>query len=207
MNSPLLAPLAGPIGHLVDLTRLGLFKYGAPHSFTKFRQILAAKRLTGARVLVETGTFKGVTTSRCLPHFEMVYTIELDSNLAAAAKQRFRRSPKCVVLQGDAMEEVGKLIGDESLGRDILFFLDGHFSGGVTAVGEKVEPALDVLLRIAEQKPRVAGIIVDDFREFGTQRGWPSKAELIGLAESLFGDFEIMVHLDQLLILRKRAAS
>lgn len=75
----------------------------------------------GARVLVETGTYKGVTTRRCLPYFEKVYTIELDPTLAEAAKQRLKASAKCEVIQGDASEEVGKLLEGGCLESDILF--------------------------------------------------------------------------------------
>lgn len=206
MNCPSISWLAGPAGHMVDLARIWMFRYAPPHSYSKYRQIIAAARRTGARVLVETGTYKGVTTRRCLPHFGKVITIELDTTLAAGAKSRFKSWQNCEVIQGDAAQEVARILERADMDGDILFFLDGHFSGGDTACGQEPEPALDVLRTIAAKKKLVAGIIVDDFREFGTQGGWPTKTQLIAAAESLFAEFDLVVHLDQLLILRRAAA-
>jgi hypothetical protein len=47
---------------------------------------------------------------------------------------------------------------------------------------------------------------VDDFRNFGAAPGFPSRSCLIKTAEAFCadGDFEFNVHLDQLVIERKR---
>lgn len=204
MNSPALAPIAGIVGHFVDLTNLARFTFANPHSYTKYRHILAVAGRTNATTLIETGTYKGVTTRRCISKFKRIITVELDPTLATDAARRLSRFKNCEVVTGDANEEVPLLLERADIGEHLMFFLDGHFSGGCTASGAEAEPALRVLSTIALQHHRVAGIIVDDFREFGTQPGWPSKGELVATAEQLFCPlgFKLSVHLDQLVLER-----
>jgi hypothetical protein len=204
MNIPILAPIAGPVGHIADLFNLLRFTYANPHSFSKYRQLIAVARRTGARVLIETGTFRGVTTRRCARHFSRIYTIELDHDLAVMAKRTLKAYRNCEVIEGDATREVTKILKRSDVGNDLLLFLDGHFSGIGTARGECEEPALDVLKVIANHKRRVAGIVIDDFREFGCQPGWPTKGELLKSVEQLFPgrEFTIWIHMDQVLVMR-----
>jgi len=204
MNSPRLAPISGPIGHVVDLWNILRFKYANPHSYSKYRQIIAVARHTGARLLIETGTFRGVTTRRCARHFNQIYTIELDHDLANAAKQTLAFYPNCHVIEGDAAREVAAILTRDDVGDDVLLFLDGHFSGNGTACGQCAEPAVDVLKVIANHKHRVAGIVIDDFREFGCQPGWPTKGELLQSLEQLFpgSEFTLWIHMDQVLVMR-----
>jgi len=206
MNNPLLAPIAGPIGHVVDLFNALRFKYVNPHSYSKYRQLIAVARRTGARALIETGTFRGVTTRRCARHFARVYTIELDHDLAVAAGKNLAHYRNCEVIEGDATREVAAILARADVGDDLLFFLDGHFSGSGTALGDCAEPAVDVLEVIAGHKRRVAGIVIDDFREFGSQPGWPSKGGLLHSLEQLFPsrDFTLWIHMDQVLLMRSR---
>jgi hypothetical protein len=206
VNNPLYAPFAGPLGHLLDICRLLTFRHANPHSYTKYRQIVAASRRTGARTLIETGTYRGVTTRRCIGDFDMVYTIELDPVLAREAQRRLARFSNCKVIEGDAATEVTRLLDAGNIGNNLLIFLDGHFSGGDTAHGDQAEPAIDVLETIARHRDRVAAIVIDDFREFGTQKGWPTKGQLLTALERFFPAeyFDILVHLDQALVLRRR---
>lgn len=209
MNNPLYTPIAGPLGHLLDIYRLLTFRYANPHSYTKYRQIVAASRRTGARTLIETGTYRGVTTRRCIGNFDRVYTIELDPTLAREAQRRLGRFANCTVIEGDAATEVKRLLDTGNIGNDLLVFLDGHFSGVDTAHGDQAEPAIDVLDAIARHRDRVAAIVIDDFREFGTQKGWPTKGQLLTALERLFPAeyFDILVHLDQALALRRKGGA
>jgi hypothetical protein len=65
--------------------------------------------------------------------FDALITIELDAELAAKAKQRFQTVPKIEVLLGDSGQKLPELL--VSLHQPVVFWLDGHFSGGVTAKG------------------------------------------------------------------------
>jgi hypothetical protein len=189
------------IGHVVDLYKISTFNFSNPHSYTKFRAIKAAKRVVDAKALIETGTYLGVTTKRCVPHFENIYTIELDQELAKQA-QRFLDNNKNVhVLQGDAVLLLTEILNKDI--QDVLIFLDAHFSGGVTALGNLPEPAIEELRVISKFKDKVAGIIIDDFRLFGTEPGFPNKSDVFRAIEEFFPGFRLTVALDQILILRE----
>ena len=58
---------------------------------------------------------------------------------------------------------------------------------------------------LGKHRDKLAAIVVDDFRLFGVD-GWPRKSELIRSVEDHLGaDFDLTVHMDQLLIWRKLA--
>ena len=87
-----------------------------------------------------------------------------------------------------------------SSGNNAVIFLDGHFSQGVTAHGDLAEPACELLSSLASYKDKIKGIVVDDFRLFGIDKGWPRKSELIKSAEDCFGDYRLSIHLDQVVL-------
>ena len=88
---------------------------------------------------------------------------------------------------------------------NILLFLDARFSGGLTACGDCPEPALEELKIIAKFRDRVKAVVIDDFRSFGVEPGFPSKSDLLRTSEECFlEDFEISIFLDMLLIERRK---
>jgi hypothetical protein len=192
-------------GHVVDLVRLLAFDVKNPHSLSKLRNIDAVRRKTGARTMIETGTFLGVTAARAARIFEKVVTVELDPTLAEKARAYLRRFSHVEVITGDALAELPKILERSDM-RDVVVFLDGHFSGGVTAHGDIPEPAVLEIDVLARFRDKLCGIVVDDFRCFGTESGWPTKAELVASIERHFNDdFDITIHLDQVLVTRRRA--
>jgi hypothetical protein len=190
------------MGHLLDLYRLAAFKFSNPHSYTKFRAINSLRKQVSAKIFIETGTYLGVTTRRCAPMFEKVYTIELDQKLAQQAKDFLAPNGNVEVLQGDVLLILPKVL--EKPICDALIFLDAHFSGGVTACGDIPEPAIEELKVLSPVKDKIAGIIIDDFRLFGTEPGFPSKSALFEAIETYFPNFAVTVALDQVLILRQQ---
>jgi Ribosomal RNA adenine dimethylase len=189
------------IGHLLDLYRLSKFTFSNPHSYTKFRAIASTKEKVNAKNFIETGTYLGVTTRRCAPHFDRVYTIELDSELAKKASEFLRPKQNVKVLQGDALDILPTILSQDI--DDILVFLDGHFSGGVTACGDMPEPAIEEIKILSQSKSKLAGIIIDDFRLFGTEPGFPSKSSLFKAIEEYLPEFAVTVSLDQVIITRQ----
>lgn len=188
--------------HLLDLYKIAAFDFSVPHSYTKFRSILSLKRKTNAKNLVETGTYLGVTTKRCASHFAKIYTIELDKGLAEQAKKHLSSRKNIEVIQGDAVKILPTVfLKDEH--NDLLIFLDGHFSGGDTACGDLPEPAIEELKVLSPFRDKIAGIIIDDFRLFGTEPGFPSKSEIFKAIEQYFPHFGVSVALDQILIFRE----
>ena len=188
-------------GHAVDLYRLARFDVRNPHSLSKFRQINALRRRTGATTLVEAGTYLGVTAGRCARVFARVITIELDPALAAKARAHLSGRRNVEVIEGDALREFPRVLARPDV-HDPLVFLDGHYSGGATAHGDLAEPAVEVVDAIAPFRSKVRGIVIDDFRCFGTDPGWPTKSALLAAIERHLPEFDIAVHLDQVVLRR-----
>jgi hypothetical protein len=194
---------AGLLGYLIDLFRLGR---GLPinlHSMMKYMVIRALARRTGANCLVETGTFLGVTAARCAGVFDTVLTVELDPQLAAQATKFLAKYANVTVYQGDAVSLLPKMLAHRGATKTIVF-LDAHFSGGDTAHGDVPEPAIAELSILAKHADHISGIIIDDFRSFGVDEGFPTKAELLAVAEAHFfhPTFAIKAHCDQIVIER-----
>jgi hypothetical protein len=188
-------------GYILDLYLLASFQFNNPHSYTKFCQIKSLQKKTNSSVFIETGTYLGVTTKRCVSIFNKLYTIELDDNLAEQAKKYLSNNKNVNVIQGDAIKILPNLLDGEEV-NNALVFLDGHFSGGITACGDRPEPAIEELKILAKHKSQINCIIIDDFRSFGNDLGFPKKFELLKAAEEYFDSYQITVHLDQLIIVR-----
>lgn len=116
-------------------------------------------------VFVETGTYMGRTTQLAAGLFQEVHTIELSSELHASAAERFAASKHVTCHGGDSASVLPTILAPLR-SRTVFFWLDGHYSGGVTAQGDVVTPILAELEAI-----RAAGlthwiIAVDDLRIF-----------------------------------------
>jgi hypothetical protein len=137
------------------------------------------------RTLVETGTFVGDTPAALCHDFDRIYTIELDPRLARAARRRFTHQPHITVIRGDSSQVLHDLV--PFIDEPVLFWLDGHWSGGVTARGAEISPILrelaTVLMRDVASEDRTDVLLIDDARLFGT-RGYPSMPALYAAIQS-----------------------
>lgn len=195
----------GWIGFLVDVYRITNFSFLNPHNYTKYLQINAVRKQTESLIFIEAGTFNGVTAARCSFVFEKVFTIELDTGLFENASQALLNRKNVTPIHGDAIEELPKLMGRDDM-HHLLVYLDGHYSGGITACGAIPEPARHELEILSDYRNKIEAIIIDDFRAFGIDHGYPDKSDIIKSAELNFGKhgFDIRVHLDQIIIVRQR---
>lgn len=195
----------GGAGYLIDLYRIATLSFRNPHNMTKYLQIRAVMRRTASKIMIEAGTYRGITAARCASLFEHVYTIELDSMLFHRAAHALSHRPNVTVIHGDVLQELPKLMERDDV-RASLVYLDGHFSGGITASGLRPEPAADALALLSKHRDKVCAIIIDDFRSFGVECGTPKKSEIMRTSEECFGSegFDISVHLDQIIIARQR---
>jgi hypothetical protein len=125
---------------------------------------------------IETGTFKGDTTDVLKNIAEKVYTIELSSEYHLRAVSRFKDCNNVECLLGDSTSMLPIVL--QRLKGKPLFWLDGHYSGGDTAQGEKDSPINEELQSIFDAGIKEAVILIDDARCFGYSKDYPSLDEL-----------------------------
>jgi len=146
----------------------------APHAI-KRATVLEFARRHDLHVLVETGTFRGEMLYACRPHFDTLFSIELEPGLASAAQARFARWPKVRVLQGDSASVLPGVL--EELKHRALFWLDAHYCGPAAGRGEKDTPIIEELRLILAHPIPNHVILIDDARCFGSHSGYPSVEE------------------------------
>jgi len=107
-----------------------------------------------------------------LPYFDQLYSVELDRNLYEAATKRFRGQSKARFYLGDSAVVIQEIL--TSLKEPALFWLDAHYSGGITARGESDTPIDRELQAILTHGVRGHVILIDDARNFGADPAYPS---------------------------------
>jgi len=128
---------------------------------------------TGLGIFIETGTYFGDMIHAVKDDFPIVYSIELSNELHVLAKRRFATSPHIHLLQGDSGEVFGSLL--PKIHDPCLFWLDGHYSAGVTARGEMETPIEKELAHIARHSQRNRHVIlIDDAHCFTGSGDYPS---------------------------------
>lgn len=136
---------------------------------------------------IESGTYLGKTTKWLSSFAEQVITIEPDSNLAHRAAKKLARHLHVQVIHGYSEVVLEELLMRVS--NSVAFWLDGHFSGGITAIGTNETPIRRELELIEDHLDRFSTVVVfiDDFRHFesGSRvvNAYPSRTELVEWAE------------------------
>ena len=111
---------------------------------------------------IETGTFQGGGARQLAELFSAVLTIELSPEVQRDAATRLADIPAVTSLLGDSRDVLSEVV-DPSL--PTLYWLDGHWSGGVTG-GEGMEcPVLEEIAAIASGHPDDC-VLIDDARLF-----------------------------------------
>jgi hypothetical protein len=147
-----------------------------PPHLVKQRKVKKLARLFNCRIFVETGTYKGKMIESVQDVFEKIYSIELDKTLSERAQKKFSGSNHIHVLQGDS----GKILADilKDLSDKTLFWLDAHYSGGITAFGEQETPVIKELKTILNAPHFGHVILIDDARMFVGDKSYPTIPEL-----------------------------
>lgn len=153
----------------------------------------------GTRTLVETGTFRGDMMHAMAGEFEQLYSIELSEQLFQKAKERFHDRPHVKILQGDSGKVLGELL--PKLNGPTLFWLDGHYSAGETAKGEKDTPIYEELTHILDDARYEHVILVDDARLFGTDPSYPQYEEIEAFVKKRRPNYSLHIDTDSIRIL------
>jgi hypothetical protein len=138
------------------------------------------------RILVETGTYQGDMVEAMKKIFDHIYSIELSKPLYQKAKQRFKGQKKITLIQGDSGNELKNVVA--LIDKPALFWLDGHYSAGVTAKGEKDTPILKELCHLLNSQKKNHIILIDDAHFFGTNPAYPDLNEISQYVKSKNSD-------------------
>ncbi|MDT8446127.1 MAG: hypothetical protein RRB13_04445 [bacterium] len=145
-------------------------KTGPSPALVKRQNLKEVAQAQGTKIFVETGTFMGDTLAALAEDFDQLYSVELAPALYERACKRFAGVDKITLFFGDSGQVLGELL--PKLKEPALFWLDGHYSAGETAKGDKETPILEELGHIFATEPKHV-IVIDDARCFADEAPEP----------------------------------
>lgn len=124
------------------------------------------------KTFVETGTYLGTMVNAAKNIFNKIYTIELDKLLYMRAKKKFSKFEYISVLFGDSAKVLPVIL--RKINKPTLFWLDAHYSGGITAKGKLDTPVIEEIKSILNHKIKGHIILIDDASEFNGKNDYPT---------------------------------
>ena len=132
---------------------------------------------SGYEVLVETGTYLGDMVEAQKSNFKKIFSIELGIDLFKKAQKRFKNNKNVFLKQGDSGKVLPHLL--KEINEPAIFWLDGHYSQGITAKGDKDCPIFEELHAIFNSNKSLNHILlIDDARCFIGEGDYPSIDDL-----------------------------
>ena len=171
---------------------MGIVRMGVP---TELASQLAIQ--FDIKHFVETGTYYGDTAIWASKNFENVLTIEYSKKLYDHTRIKYQNIDNINFLFGDSRTQLNKLIA--SLDSTAFFWLDAHWSGGLT-YGENDQCPLLEEINIINNSQFEHFILIDDARLFTSapqppQRidQWPNISEIVDALRSKSSDKYIVI--------------
>src|SRR4030095_1836837 len=160
-------------------TRRAWDKQGRPPPLPHIIKQLVIKyyaRSFRTSIFVETGTYVGDMVHAVRKQFSRIISFELHQTPCAQGQKRSAADSHVEIIHGDS----GKLLGDylNSIDQPCLFWLDGHYSGGVTAKGALFTPIKNELDSILSHPIEGHVVLIDDARCFTGDDDYPTLDEL-----------------------------
>jgi hypothetical protein len=177
----------------IDFIVLDWNRYNAPTPPAhKIKQIALEEtgKKYNCRILVETGTFRGDMMEAQKKNFDILYSVELSEEFWKAAKERFKNEPHIRLLQGDSGEVLPKLV--PQLEQKTLFWLDGHYCGGDTALSA-VECPIYAEIDAVVKNNKGHVMLIDDARLFIGKRDYPTIPELTAHVKKVAPSYSVSV--------------
>jgi len=144
--------------------------------------------------LIETGTFTGGMIDATRNTFASIFSIELDQTLYEQASARFAGDPHISIIHGDSGDKLSEVL--RHLSKPALFWLDAHYSMGITARGSLETPILSELNSIFDHHIGAHVILIDDARCFIGQNDYPTLHQLKEFCLVRRGDWTFEVRHD-----------
>jgi hypothetical protein len=125
---------------------------------------------------VETGTLYGDMVEAQLNNFEKIISIELNKELCDRAKNKFKNNKNVEIIEGDSGLVLNDLV--KRLNAPAIFWLDGHYSGGITSKGSKDCPIYEEISGIIINNKFDNIFLIDDAIDFNGKNDYPTIEEL-----------------------------
>lgn len=164
------------LGYYIYSAMRPVFPLDHPPQEVKAEKITKLQKESGYSVFIETGTYKGDMIESQKNNFVLLYSIELGSMLAKRARKRFSRQSHVHIYQGDSAKLLGRIL--TNVGKPCIFWLDAHYSGGVTAKNTQNTPIMAELKVILSSKKLHHIILIDDARLFTGKNDYPTMTAL-----------------------------
>lgn len=90
---------------------------------------ICRRAITGSGIdaILETGTYRGVTTEWFSSFGIDVYSIEIDEKCHLFSKKRLAKNENVHLVQGDSKSAIGEKLADKLRDRNIFAYLDAHW--------------------------------------------------------------------------------
>lgn len=145
-------------------------------------------------VFIETGTYMGEMIDAVLNLFPKIISIEFDPKLAQRAKNKFSSMRHVTILQGDSGTLLTELLS--GIKEPCLFWLDAHYSSGVTGQADSETPIVKEIKAILEHPCSDHVILIDDAREFTGNNNYPTLEELRQILKNSRNEWRMTVDAD-----------
>lgn len=162
-----------------------------PHQYKQFIVEQVGKKY-GLKTLVETGTCLGHMIEAQRNNFFKLYSIEVEPTLYKNANKYFSPYLHIEIIEGDSAIKLGQILKRIS-NESVLFWLDGHYSGGITGMGDKECPIYEELQAIFDQRVKTKYILIDDARCFDGTNDYPTLDELNQFVKSKDKDLKMEI--------------
>ncbi|MFZ1678239.1 MAG: hypothetical protein WBP41_16865 [Saprospiraceae bacterium] len=163
-----------------------------PPHYIKQMTIHEYQKKSGYTVLVESGTFLGDMVESQKKSFKKIVSIELAPLLFKKAKKRFQNDHNVTIVWGDSGEKLREILDD--MDEPVILWLDGHYSAGVTAKGNKACPIYEEIDAIFDSvNRRDHMILIDDARLFIGKNDYPEVNELTDYIQHKNGKYKAEV--------------
>lgn len=111
---------------------------------------------------IETGTYCGCTLWEMKDLFKTCISIELSDLYFNYSIEKFKNCNNVSIYKGNSGELLVEIFDSYDIKENAIIFLDGHFSGEMTARGEEDTPLIKEITHIINKNIKNSIIIIDD---------------------------------------------
>jgi len=162
-----------------------------PPHIVKQMAIQEYQKQSDYSVFVETGTYMGDMIEAQKPYFKELHSIELSEDLYHKAIKRFKHDHNVFIVQGDSAKVLPEVM--DKISKPAIFWLDGHYSAGPTARGDKDCPIYGEINSIFNNSDLPHILLIDDARDFNGSNDYPTIDELTAYVKHKRSDYKVEV--------------